>query len=251
MTLYCEAFGRGPDVVLLHGWGWHGDAWRDVAQDLARDFRVWIPDLPGFGRSHALTAMPSLDELARAVGDQAPAAATWVGWSLGGLVALAAAPRQRAQRLVLVATTPRFVQDAGWDCAWSAEWLQRFHAEVERDAAGALRRFASLHLAGAGHERPLLRRLRDELLRYPAPAAESLGVLRDADLRSTLASIALPVRVVHGARDQIAPLGAGAALARALPRARLEVIADAGHALPFSHAGFLSNLIREFCFEST
>lgn len=40
-----------PDVVLVHGLGLSGTYLLPMAQELARDYRVWVPDLPGFGRS--------------------------------------------------------------------------------------------------------------------------------------------------------------------------------------------------------
>ncbi|MGF1543803.1 MAG: alpha/beta fold hydrolase [Parvularculaceae bacterium] len=43
--------GDGPDLVLAHGWPWSSFAWRRLIPDLARDFRVWWYDMPGYGRS--------------------------------------------------------------------------------------------------------------------------------------------------------------------------------------------------------
>src|SRR5262249_45150271 len=43
--------GRGPAVVLLHGYGETGDMWVPLAVDLARDRTVVVPDLRGLGLS--------------------------------------------------------------------------------------------------------------------------------------------------------------------------------------------------------
>ena len=43
--------GRGPAVVLLHGYGETGDMWAPLAKDLARDHTVVVPDLRGMGFS--------------------------------------------------------------------------------------------------------------------------------------------------------------------------------------------------------
>jgi hypothetical protein len=43
--------GRGPAVVLLHGYGETGDMWVPLAKDLARDHTVVVPDLRGMGLS--------------------------------------------------------------------------------------------------------------------------------------------------------------------------------------------------------
>jgi len=49
--LYVRVGGGGPAVVLLHGYGETGDMWVPLANDLARDHTVVIPDLRGMGLS--------------------------------------------------------------------------------------------------------------------------------------------------------------------------------------------------------
>jgi pimeloyl-ACP methyl ester carboxylesterase len=49
--LYVRVGGRGPAVVLLHGYGETGDMWVPLAEDLARDHTVVVPDLRGMGLS--------------------------------------------------------------------------------------------------------------------------------------------------------------------------------------------------------
>ena len=49
---YGEA-GELPPVILLHGWPQHGGIWSRIAPELARERRVLVPDLRGFGRSDA------------------------------------------------------------------------------------------------------------------------------------------------------------------------------------------------------
>ena len=51
MTLYIESRGRGPDLVLLHGWGLHGGVFERVAANLEADFCLHLVDLPGHGAS--------------------------------------------------------------------------------------------------------------------------------------------------------------------------------------------------------
>jgi pimeloyl-ACP methyl ester carboxylesterase len=50
-TLYVRVGGKGPAVVLLHGFGDTGDMWAPLAADLARDHTVVVPDLRGMGLS--------------------------------------------------------------------------------------------------------------------------------------------------------------------------------------------------------
>lgn len=250
MILHCESDGVGPDVVLLHGWGWHGGVWDDVAHALADEYRVWVPDFPGHGRSREPVVDFSLSDLTAAVSACVPRNAAWIGWSLGALVALMAAQRGETRRLVLAGATPRFVQDTDWQCGQSRQWFNHFGDELARDRDGALERFTSLHVAAKGNERRLLRRLRAELARYRAPDADALHaglrVLEQTDLRAMLPTIAVPTLVWHGAQDQIVVSEAGERLARALPHARFVSVADAGHASILSHANVFVTTVKEF-----
>ncbi|QNA82867.1 alpha/beta hydrolase [Sphingomonas sp. So64.6b] len=50
-TIHVRVGGKGPAVVLLHGYGETGDMWAPLAADLARDHTVIVPDLRGMGLS--------------------------------------------------------------------------------------------------------------------------------------------------------------------------------------------------------
>src|ERR1700741_3071476 len=50
-TIHVRAGGRGPAVVLIHGFGDTGDMWAPLAAELARDHTVVVPDLRGMGLS--------------------------------------------------------------------------------------------------------------------------------------------------------------------------------------------------------
>lgn len=50
-TIHVRVGGKGPAVVLLHGYAETGDMWAPMAADLARDHTVVVPDLRGLGLS--------------------------------------------------------------------------------------------------------------------------------------------------------------------------------------------------------
>ncbi|ULU23765.1 alpha/beta fold hydrolase [Dyella terrae] len=50
-TLHVRVGGKGPAVVLVHGFGDTGDMWEPLAENLARDHTVVVPDLRGMGLS--------------------------------------------------------------------------------------------------------------------------------------------------------------------------------------------------------
>src|SRR5690606_2004603 len=50
-TLHVRIGGKGPAVLLLHGYGETGDMWAPLARELMRDHTVIVPDLRGMGLS--------------------------------------------------------------------------------------------------------------------------------------------------------------------------------------------------------
>lgn len=55
-TIHVRVGGSGPAVVLLHGYGETGDMWVPLADDLARDHTVVVPDLRGLGEVYGRRA---------------------------------------------------------------------------------------------------------------------------------------------------------------------------------------------------
>jgi pimeloyl-[acyl-carrier protein] methyl ester esterase len=255
MTCHIESTGSGPDLVLIHGWGMHGGLWEDTAEALRDRFRVHRVDLPGHGLSpYSPIAGAPLAAMAEAILRVAPATATWVGWSLGGLICQWAAAHhpRRLERLVLVASTARFTQAADWPHGMAPAVLEQFANELEQDYRGTLNRFLGLQVRGSERAREDLRRLRRCLFEHgePDPRALRAGleILRHADLREELAAIRQPVLMIMGDRDTLIPVSAGTRMWQRLADGHLEVLTGAGHAPFLSHAedfvgvlsGFLS-----------
>jgi len=231
------------DIVLVHGWGLHGGVFDEVAHDLAEDgWRVWRVDLPGHGRSAPASEGYSLATLVQSVeAAMAPhlaGPAWWLGWSLGGLVALALAldSPEAVAGLVTVATTPRFVTGADWPWAVAPEVLAGFERDLAGDYRATLLRFLALQARGGEHAREDVRRLRERVFARGEPDPQALrgglAILADTDLRARLQDITAPVLAVGGERDTLVPPAAVTAFAGALPRGEASVIAGAGHA-PF------------------
>ena len=162
MTLHIEVSGQGPDIVLLHGWGAGAGAWNDVARQLAPKFRVHNVNLPGYGTSTAVLCSVYLERHSQCVGCGVARPTAVCGWSLGGHLAMEWALDAPAQveRLVLVASTPRFCRAHDWTCAMEASVIDSFGEHVVKDSHNALRRFVLLETRGDTESRTIARCLR-------------------------------------------------------------------------------------------
>lgn len=248
-------------LVLVHGWGMNAGVWAGLPDALTARFAPLALDLPGHGGTPFSPEQWSLDHWAQAClaqaaerlpdGDDA-APAVWLGWSLGGLVALQAArlAPQRVKALVLVTATPRFVRAVDWQVAVPEGTLGQFHDGLLADPAGTLERFLALQVRGSEDARGLLRRLRAGLAEQPAPdpaaLAQGLDLLRDEDLRGPLPDIRPPALWLFGERDTLVPAAAAERVALLMPEARVQVLPGAAHAPWLSHGSETAKAIIEF-----
>lgn len=250
--LYMETQGKGPELVLLHGWGLHGGVWDTLLPRLSTRFRVTRVDLPGHGLSRGTTMSAELGAAAQQLLASLPKDAVWLGWSLGGLLALRAAldAPQKMRALILANTTPRFVTAADWPYAMPPEQLQEFAAGLRQDYRETLLRFLSLQVRGEAAARASLRQLREALFARGEPDTASLAagleLLRASDLRAELARISMPTLVIAGGHDRLTPPEAGEAMARAIPGARYALIAKSAHAPFISHADEFTQALSGF-----
>lgn len=239
MSLHVDIQGNGPDLVLLHGWGLHGGIWNPVRDALAEWFTLHIVDLPGHGHSRS-ARFGDLRDLADQVADVLPKEYALCGWSLGGQIAMALALSNASiRKLLLVSTTPCFVQRADWRHAMTPAVLANFAARLAVDYRKTLLNFLNLQALHDSAARKTIHALREELFARGEPHPDTLGaglnVLAETDLRPVVSDIQPSTLIVHGDRDALTPLGAGDWLAGALPNARL---------LPFercAHVPFLSH----------
>ena len=240
------------DLVMLHGWGMNSAVWDACPADAWSGLTQHRIELPGHGHSPFAPGWSTLWSWADACLAAAPERAVWLGWSLGGLVALAAALRapKRVSGLILLTATPRFVRAADWTPAMPEETLAQFHDGLATDPAAALNRFLALQVRGSEAATATLRTLRQELADRPLPnpAALSLGLdlLRDEDLRGQLPDIRCPALWIYGDRDSLVPPGVAERVELLMPGARTEIIRGAAHAPHLSHPAEFGHAVSAF-----
>lgn len=178
------------------------------------------------------TSADSLAAIADRVLADAPPRFAVAGLSMGGYVAMELLRRapERVDRLALIDTQARA------DTAESAEARRQQIAIAEK---GGFPRIVELQiprfLTPAHADDPALAGLVRAMAEATGPDAfvrQQKAILGRIDSRPSLARVACPTVVIVGAEDVVTPLELAREMSDAVPGARLEVIAGAGHLSP-------------------
>jgi len=128
--------GKGPALILLHGYAETSRMWRPIIPRLAERFTVIAPDLPGIGDSDIPSgavdmkwAAARIHDLARSLGIQK---AEVVGHDIGLMVAYAYAAQYRSEVTKLVLMDAFLPGVAGWEAIYDNPdlWHFRFHGDT-------------------------------------------------------------------------------------------------------------------------
>lgn len=246
--------GSGPAVLLVHGWLLDLTMWDELAQVLARDFRVIRWDRRGFGESAGEPSLASdSGDAARLLQHLGVGPRAVLGMSQGCRIALAlveAAP-QLTTALVLDGAPP---VDGLPDHQWRNETpVFEYRALLVERGIEALREVFARHplLQLATGDATMHSRMQRMLVRYrgadllalpatPPPAAAS-AVPQDRFGRLTL-----PALVMNGADDTEQRRRIGALLAQLLPQAQHQLIAQSKHMACWDNPAAYNEAVRNF-----
>lgn len=221
----------GPPMVHQHGFAISGTYLLPTAERLTDRFRVYVPDLPGFGRSPKPRRPLGIEELGATLAHFMDA----VG----------------VERAVLVGNS--------LGCAIISELIAIAPEKVERAVL--------VSLAGGPHNRPLARAIgqmaRDGLEEPPrmltvaAPDYLRFGPVRAVRLFTLMTrfpaferfmAMPVPVMAVIGSEDPLRPpwRRISAVLSQIPPGVRIVLFQGAAHAINFTHPRELAHAIRQF-----
>lgn len=243
MTLATKTIGLGQDIVLIHGWGADSRIWQMWAEQTFIGYRLTFIDLPGHGNSPELDVEDTIlaDAWQNALLAVMPESAIVVGWSLGGLLAqrIALMQPQRVSALILIASSPCFVQQEGWLPALEKSLFARYLTEVVTQTLSLLKSFIALQTLGSPQPKQLLKQLlpliSDTLSTHRGSLKQGLQLLETLDLRADLIQLSIPTLWLLAEQDAIVPAALAQALAQLQPQAQIQSISLAGH-LPFLSA---------------
>jgi 3-oxoadipate enol-lactonase len=235
---------NGRSLVLVHGFPLDGRIWADQIDELSRWARVIVPDLRGFGRSHCnnpFTIESLADDLHGLLTEIGALPCVLAGLSMGGYVSLAFAEKYSSDLSGLILVDSK----AEADSPTAREGRGRM---IELVRAGGSAAVAEAMLPKLIYLQAVAERVRSIILDCPPLTIEhALAAMRDRrDYTEWLAASALPLQVIVGEHDAIAPAAAARDLVGRIGRGGLSVIPDAGHLAPLEQPGRTTKAIIEF-----
>ncbi|MGV9291242.1 alpha/beta fold hydrolase [Streptomyces sp. NPDC003719] len=246
----------GRTVVLAHGFGCDQNMWRLTVPALAENYRVVLFDYVGAGRSD-LTAFTedryaSLEGYARDAVEVCEALdlrdAVFVGHSVSamvGVLAAAMAP-ERIGALVMVAPSPRYIDDDDYRGGFSAEDIDELLTSLESNYLGWSAAMAPVIMGNP--ERPELgEELKNSFCATdPDMARVFARTTFLSDTRDELKGVAVPTLVLDCTQDAIAPREVGAYVHQAIPGSQLVTLDAVGHCPHLSAPEATNEAITDF-----
>ena len=234
-----EGVPDGPPMVFAHGFGCDQNMWRHVWPAFASEHRIVLFDHIGNGRSDASAFDPdrysTLDGYAAdvvAICDELDLRdAVFVGHSVSAMIGVLAAIRrpERFARLVLVAPSPRYLDDDGYTGGFTRADVDDLLTSLESNYLGWSSAMAPVIMGN--DDRP---ELGEELTNSfcqadPAIAARFARTTFLSDNRSDLDRVTIPSLVLQCSDDAIAPQAVGEYVHARLPDSRYVLLDATGH----------------------
>jgi pimeloyl-ACP methyl ester carboxylesterase len=266
LQLHYREWGNTKDkhaLIFLHGFAATSRIWNEVAEELAKDFRVIALDQRGHGQSdidpdHDYSRTSQVDDIHTIIELLELETVTLIGHSMGGANAIcyAADRPDIVSALVLVETAGDMLRSG-------VERLKRLLKSGDEfnslsEAANALYEYQSYAAPDQIHRRALAtftetpdgtwiwnfdNSFRNPTIRPPDPDP---GQRRLADLGESAEKVVCPVMIVRGGKTDMYTPESVQRLSRRMANARISLIEEVGHHIPTDDPGTLSLNIREF-----
>lgn len=258
LSYHVEERGAGDPVVMLHGFSGSTETWRPLMAAASRSFRAIAVDLPGHGQTDAPRDVERYrmervaEDLIVLLKQLEALPAHWLGYSMGGRLALYIACRHPGfvRSLALESASPgllsasereaRIVQDTALAEQIEQEGIERFVEYWQNiplfntqkrlpEASWAALRAQRLNNSTGGL----------------ANSLRGMGAGAQPELWSELENLPMSVMLIAGEEDAKF-VALNRRMAAAIPRASLNIVTGAGHAVHLEAAHIYDNLVMGF-----
>jgi pimeloyl-ACP methyl ester carboxylesterase len=236
--------GKGPAIVILHGWGKGSDSWIEIQEKLeSAGYLVAVPDLPGFGKSQMPKTVWGVDSYVNFVKEFAEKlnlnTFVLLGYSFGGQIALkfAYSYPEKVEKLLLVA--PAAIR--------KEPGQKEIFIQHIAKAGGVI-----LSVLPEKSVRQFVRRVfariigRSDYLEAKGMKRQIMQKVIQEDLSGIFSQITKRTLLVWGENDRPVPVADGYFMKRHIPHAALQIIPKVGHRVNQEAPEELVKIIKEF-----
>lgn len=223
--------GEGEPLIVIHGGGDSGRAWLENAAELSKYYQIYLPDLPGFGRSKAVDEDFDLSSYVTFVEDFSRSLGLGnfhlIGHSLGGGIALhyALTFPHKIRRLVLVSSLCLGRDIAFWARVLS---LPVFYRIAKKTVISV---FKAIGWLVRKSNCPLGKLTPPSLLRMSVGKSVMTARGQTSVLANRLSELLMPTLLVWGANDNIVPVRHALLAAEQIPDCQVRVFQNSGHSV--------------------
>jgi pimeloyl-[acyl-carrier protein] methyl ester esterase len=242
------------DSIWLHGWATDSRVYEPVLSALAPEqaANATAADLPGYDRNNRVDGADYsvwIRDLLLSRGKSEPVLLG--GWSLGGMLALAAASAlpDRVASLVLISTSARFVRDRDNPHGKDRRVVRAMLHRLRRNSAAVVESFIEGMFSDgeSGKAREFISEQAGEKFNFsPACLANGLNYLLESDHRELVSRVVCPVLLIHGSEDSVTDIRLGRWLAESISGSSLLELRGAGHAPLLTRADECARGIESF-----
>lgn len=248
--VHYETYGRGRPVLLLHGWLGSWALWRETIEVLGKDFKTYALDFFGFGESFDRTSNFSVDNFVQSVNQFMDrlgiVKAPLIGHSMGGTVSLAAAVRY-PEKVVKVGVVGSPIQGASLNLLLKASGYKGFASVVWTTPALLKLFLRSYSYLMAKDGRKLGKMITEDVSKVSVDSFfESIGTLRQTDLRPHLNELQMPILGIYGKRDIIVDPRQSQVLKQFAPQSEIAWFEQSGHFPMMDEAQRFYDTLRNF-----
>lgn len=243
LNISYKSLGSGQPLLILHGWGGSSESYNQLSELLKDKFKLYIPDLPGFGESDPPKSAWDVSNYMKFVNEFTDKIGLeqffLYGHSFGGRICIKFLNKypKKVKALILC-------DSAGIKHPLSGR------QKMGRALSSAGKRVFSLPLLNRFEkiaQKLLYRSIGEQdYLKTEGELRESFKKVIEEDLQPLIKNINVPTLIIWGKHDKMTPLSDAYIFKKEIPNSTLKIIDEARHGVHLQAPGKVAEFVKEF-----